>query len=91
MCNGIIKQILSYFIKKINRKHFYQFYLNRAGSNHSYDIGNDTDWNIVDKIIRKYRNYVHLQEYEKRINKIGPLREKDFEQLNKSLKNIVSQ
>ncbi len=50
-----------------------QFYLESAGLKYSYEIGKDTEWKITNNIIRDYRNYVHLQEYEKRLNSVGPL------------------
>ena len=58
-----------------------QFYLNTAGKVHSYEIGSDTDWNIINNIFRKYRNYIHLQEYEKRVNDIGKLTKNDYDKL----------
>ena len=79
--------------EKIEKSQLWQkipFYLSTAGSAYSYEIGNDTNWNIVDKIFRKYRNYIHLHEYEKRVNDIGRLEKDDYEQLYTSFKKIVS-
>ncbi len=65
------------------------YYLETAGSNFSFEIGKDTEWGIAQNIFRDYRNYIHLQEYEKRISNIGLLDEDSFSILEPAFKAIV--
>ena len=66
------------------------YYLETAGKNHSFEIGKDTEWKIADNIIRDYRNYIHLQKYEKRIANYGPLNERSFKMLERVFKEIIN-
>ena len=44
---------------------------------------------MVNNIIREYRNYIHLQGYENRINTIGPLTEVDYNLLFQAFSTII--
>ena len=49
-----------------------------------------TQWDIVNIRIRDYRNYIHLQTYEKdRISMNNPLVEQDYESLRREFDNII--
>lgn len=73
----------AYFYDKI------RFYIETARIKYKNEIGNQTQWEIVNKVIREYRNYIHLQKYEKKIALDGYLDKNDFELLNKPFNQIV--
>ena len=66
------------------------YYLETAGNKFSFEIGKDTEWEIAQNIFREYRNYIHLQEYEKRISTIGPLDESSFLLLERVFNKIIN-
>lgn len=71
--------------KNLDDTNFYdkiQFYIENGSKTYSNEIGNITEWNIVNTIIRNYRNYIHLQKYEEeRINFFNPLTESEYDTL----------
>ncbi len=91
-----IKQITHSHLKKqksLSRAKFNDkiiFYLEIARFNYNNEIGDRTQWEIVDKVIRDYRNYVHLQKYEKRITQDGYLDINDYELLNKPFRQLIN-
>lgn len=79
--------------KPLNKAFFYdkiRHYLETARIAHKNQVGDNTQWGIVNSVIREYRNYVHLQEYEKRITTDGYLEKKDYELLSKPFNQIIS-
>jgi len=66
-----------------------RFYIEKARIKYNNEIGDKTQWEIVDKVIREYRNYIHLQKYEKRITLDGYLDKNDFELLKKPFNQIL--
>lgn len=78
--------------KNIDDASFYdkiQFYIENGSKTYSNEIGNITEWNIVNNIIRDYRNYIHLQKYEaKRINYSNPITKNDYDMLYKAYEII---
>lgn len=91
-----IKQITHSWLKKprsLNKAKFYDkiiHYLEIARIDHQNQIGDRTQWEIVDKVIRDYRNYIHLQEYEKKNSTDGYLEKNDYELLNIPFNQIIS-
>jgi len=91
-----IKQITHSRLKKprsLNKAKFYDkivHYLEIARIDHQNQIGDRTQWEIVDKVIRDYGNYIHLQEYEKKVSTDGYLEKNDYELLNIPFNQIIS-
>ncbi|KKL52120.1 hypothetical protein LCGC14_2288670 [marine sediment metagenome] len=91
-----IKQITHSRLKQprpLKKAKFYDkiiHYLEIARIIHQNQIGDRTQWEIVDKVIRDYRNYIHLQEYEKKIATDGYLEKNDYELLNIPFNQIIS-
>ena len=80
-------------LKLLDKANFYDkinFYLETARFDYKNEIGNRTQWEIVNKVIRRYRNYIHLQEYEKRIAKDGYLGKNDYELLETPFNQIIN-
>ena len=73
----------AYFYDKI------RFYIETARIKYKNEIGNKTQWEIVDKVIREYRNYIHLQKYEKIIASNGYLSKNDFDLLNEPFNQVI--
>ncbi len=73
----------SNFVDKIHH------YINKIGKLYNYEIGNEISWRITD-IIRDYRNDIHLQKYEKRLQTTGPLNEESFNLLFPAFEKIIS-
>ena len=70
--------------------HKVQYYIEHGSNIYSNEIGNMTQWDIVNIRIRDYRNYIHLQTYEKdRISMNNPLVEQDYESLRREFDNII--
>ncbi len=79
--------------KPLDKAGFYDkimYYLDTARFDYNNEIGNPTQWEIVNKVIRGYRNYIHLQKYEKRIAKDGYLGKNDYELLKIPFNQILS-
>jgi len=67
------------------------FYINPKLNPYVSEIGTDTQWKIVNQIIRDYRNYVHLKKYETdRIKTKNSLTEQDYESLRHQFDDIIS-
>jgi hypothetical protein len=80
-------------LKSLDKAKFYDkitYYLETARFDYNNEIGNRTQWEIVNKVIRGYRNYIHLQEYEKRIVMDGFLGKNDYELLKTPFNQIIS-
>lgn len=54
------------------------YYINTGASKYNQELGTITEWKVVKNVIKDYRNYVHLQKYEQRVNAYGYLGERDF-------------
>lgn len=79
--------------KILDKANFYDkinHYLEIARVTYQNEIGDRTQWAIIDNVIRDYRNYIHLQEYEKKSKVDGYLDKNDFELLNKPFNQIIS-
>ncbi len=67
-----------------------QYYIEYGSNIYSNEIGNMTQWGIVNSMIRDYRNYIHLQKYEEdRISKNNPLVKQDYESLRREFNIII--
>lgn len=64
------------------------YYINSGAKKYFFEIGSITEWNIVKNVIKDYRNFIHLQKYEKRIKKSDYLNERDFKSLYFSFKSL---
>ena len=71
------------FVEKI------AYYIKTGCSAFSSEIGSITEWNIVDSVIRDYRNYIHLQKYEERVSSLGPLTKSDYDLLYPTFNKII--
>ncbi len=80
-------------LKSLDKAWFYDkimYYIETARYDYNNEIGNGPQWEIVNKVIRGYRNYIHLQKYEKRIAKDGYLEKNDYELLNIPFNQIIN-
>ena len=66
------------------------YYIETARNDYDNEIGSRTQWEIVDKVIRGYRNFIHLQEYEKKIMVDGVLNKNHYELLSKPFNQIIN-
>lgn len=73
----------AFFYDKIN------YYIKEARKKYKNEIGNQIQWEIVDKVIREYRNCIHLQKYEKIIAIDGYLDKNDFDLLYEPFTQII--
>lgn len=55
-----------------------EYYMNNSYT-YANEIGTLTHWDLVQKILRVNRNYVHLSKYEERVRKGGPIKKEEFE------------
>lgn len=67
-----------------------QYYIEMGSKTYSNEIGNETEWRIVDNIIRDYRNFIHLQKYEEnRLIHNQPLAKNEYEILYNTYSSII--
>lgn len=54
-----------------------------------HEIGTSTDWKLVKNVLKDYRNFIHLQNYEDRVRKGDILRKKEFDRLYPIFQDII--
>jgi hypothetical protein len=54
-----------------------------------HEIGTSTDWKLVKNVLKDYRNFIHLHNYEDRVRKGDILRKKEFDRLYPIFQDLI--
>lgn len=65
------------------------YYIKTSAKKYNFELGTITEWKVVKNVIKDYRNYIHLQKYEKRINSNAFLSERDFNSVYPNFKSLI--
>lgn len=65
------------------------YYIKAGAKKYNFELGTITEWKVVKNVIKDYRNYIHLQKYEKRINSNAFLSERDFNSVYPNFKSLI--
>lgn len=74
--------------KEVTFSKMIDFYMNNA-KKFENEIGTSTDWKLVKNVLKDYRNYVHLQNYEERVRKGDVLRKKEFDRIYPIFQDMI--